>query len=99
LEMISKNGNDAQLAHYIDKDKILKILSQKFYDENLNSQDKDLENKLEHLKSLLQEYDRYIEDVIMQLSNQGISDQESEALSEKFEQEKLNILRNSIMYA
>lgn len=40
--MILKKGDNTQLASCLEKDKILQILSQKFYDENMNSQDKDL---------------------------------------------------------
>ena len=102
LELLSKKDKqEVQPSSPIDIDKenIFKILSNKFYEDSINSQDKDLENKLDNLRKLLLEHSKYMESIILLLCNHGISDQESEEFCSKFEQEKRNTLLKSITYA
>lgn len=84
----------------IHKDGVFKTLADKScQDLDKISRDKELENKLHELEKLLKEHSQYVEAIILHLCQECISDQKSEDLSLKFEQEKIKTLIGSISYA
>jgi len=84
----------------INKDAVFKLLADKAYqDLDKISENKELENQLHALEKLLKEHSHYVEDIILHLCQECISDQKSEDLSLKFEQEKIKTLISGISYA
>ena len=84
----------------INKEAVFKLFADKLY-QNLDKvyENKELGNKLRTLEKLLQEHSHYVEDIILFLCQECISDQKSEDLSLKFEQEKIKTLISGISYA
>ncbi|MBX9702716.1 MAG: hypothetical protein K2Y08_07960 [Alphaproteobacteria bacterium] len=91
---------EKKLPFQINKEILSKALSEKLYqDFGKVYENKELESKLYALDKLLQEHSHYTEDIISLLSQECISDQKSEELGARFEQEKVKTLINSITYA
>lgn len=84
----------------INKDTIFNLLADKSYqDLDKVSENKELKNKLHALEKLLKEHSHHVENIILHLCQECISDQKSEDLSLKFEQEKIKTLISGISYA
>ena len=101
LEMfLEKQSRSDQIFSQIDKERISKVLSHQFYQEFGGVfEDKDLENKLCDIEKILKKHSCYVENTIQIFLKKCISNQKSEELSLKFEQEKIKTLIMGITYA